>query len=80
MIKNESKTNIDFKFIHGDFTVMEWSDANIIFANSTCFDEPMMKKITKLVENTRSGTFIMTTTTRYNIVISFMAAAVHADV
>ena len=64
MIKDENKTNIDFQFIHGDFTVIDWADANIVFANATCFDDPLIEKLTTLAEKTRPGTFIITTTTK----------------
>ena len=63
MLKNEIKNAIDFQFILGDFTVVDWTDSDIIFANSTCYDEDLMRKISVLVEKTRPGTLILTTTT-----------------
>jgi hypothetical protein len=36
------------EFIHGDatdFSVKDWSDADVVFANSTCFDDTLMGKI-----------------------------------
>lgn len=64
MIKNEEKNNIDFQFIHGDFTVLDWSDANIVFVNATCFDDLIMEKVSVMAEKTRPGTFILSTTSR----------------
>lgn len=64
MIKHEDKQNIEIQFTHGDLTIIDWSDANIIFANSTCFDDLLMEKIARLAERTRPGTFILTTTNR----------------
>ena len=31
------------EFLLGDLTVDDWSDATMCFANSTCFDAPLMK-------------------------------------
>ena len=33
------------EFIHSDFFKADWSDASLIFANSTCFDHEMMERI-----------------------------------
>ena len=64
MLKDEEKSNIDFQLIHGDFTALDWQDSNVVFINSTCFDDVLMEKITNLAEKTRPGTFFMTTTSR----------------
>ncbi len=29
-------------FICGDFLIADWSDADVVFANSTCFDDALM--------------------------------------
>lgn len=37
--------------IHGDFTKLrtkDWRDADVVFANSTCYDEGLMHKIAHL--------------------------------
>jgi hypothetical protein len=37
--------------IQGDFTKMktkDWRDADVVFANSTCYDDPLMETIGKL--------------------------------
>lgn len=42
---------VDVQFIHGDFLKMrtkDWRDADIVFINSTCYDEPLMGKIADL--------------------------------
>ncbi len=64
-MENEEKSQIEFQFIHGDLKIVDWSDADLIFANSTCFDDDLMESIASLAERTRHGTFILTTTTRY---------------
>ena len=33
------------EFLNNDFFSVDWSDASFIFANSTCFDHEMMRKI-----------------------------------
>lgn len=39
------------QFVHGDFLKMrtkDWRDADVVFINSTCYDEPLMSKIADL--------------------------------
>lgn len=64
MLADEEKKNIDFNIIHGDITVINWADADVVFANSTCFDDELMEKLAKLAEKTRPGTILLTTTSR----------------
>jgi hypothetical protein len=64
MLTDEEKNKIEFRFIHGDITIVDWSDGDVIFANSTCFDDALMEKVTKQAEKTRTGTFMLTTTNR----------------
>jgi hypothetical protein len=48
------------QFVHGDFLKMrtkDWRDADVVFINSTCYDEPLMSKIADL-----AGTFVPTET------------------
>ncbi len=33
------------KFLLGDATLFDWRDATMWFANSTCFDEELMRKL-----------------------------------
>jgi hypothetical protein len=50
------------EFINGDLTKIDWSDGDIVFANSTCFDEPLMKYISETCDQCKVGTFIITLT------------------
>lgn len=43
---------------------MDWCDATCCFANSTCFDEPLMKALAKKAELLKPGTFFITFTKR----------------
>ena len=41
----------DCQMIHGDFLktrTKDWRDADIVFANSTCYDEATMSKMSKI--------------------------------
>ena len=40
--------DIDCQMIHGSFldlSVKDWRDADVVYVNSTCFDEELMEKI-----------------------------------
>ncbi len=55
------------EFIQGDFFKQNWENANIMFANSTCFSPEMMKKIAeKANKECKSGTIIITFTKNLN--------------
>ena len=56
---------MDIKFVHGDATVIDWSDADVVFANSTCFDDETMEKLACSASRLRVGAFFLTTTRRF---------------
>jgi hypothetical protein len=56
----ESKPEIEF--INGDFLLADWSDASLLFANSTCFSPELMEALSKKAEETKVGTFFVTFT------------------
>ena len=58
----EKKQLTEVNFVHGDLTVEDWSHATMCFANSTCFDDPLMKRIADKAELMASGTFFITFT------------------
>ena len=61
-----SKPNV-FNFINGDFLQENWKDANLIFANSTCFSEELIRKIANKANNEcKKGTIIVTFSKRLN--------------
>ena len=41
----EAKQRTSIQFLLGDATEIDWSDATMWFANSTCFDEELMRKL-----------------------------------
>jgi len=48
--------------VNGDFLLYEWTDASVVFANSTCFSKDLMEKIRIKAELLRKGTFVITFT------------------
>eukprot|EP01034_Spumella_vulgaris_P037938 gene37938-46812_t len=53
--------------IHGDFLKLrtkDWRDADIVFANSTCYDETIMSKMAKIASGMKKGSFVITLTKR----------------
>lgn len=62
---SRSKFNIDIRFIHGDATCIDWwTDADVVFANSTCFDDELMLKLADRANQLKPGAFFITTTKR----------------
>ena len=60
--KTGSYTIPEMKFIHGDLTQYDWSNADLVLANSTCFDRELMQKILEKAEKMKPGSFIVTFT------------------
>jgi len=44
-----SREHERMSLIEGDFLEMDWSDADVVYANATRFDEPLMAAISKKV-------------------------------
>jgi len=54
-------------FIQGDaadVACMDWRRGDLIFVNSTCFDDEVMQKIADIAEGVRPGAFVCTLTRR----------------
>jgi len=61
-----SKPNT-LNLINGDFLQENWKDANLMLANSTCFSEELIKKISNKANNEcKKGTIIVTFSKRLN--------------
>jgi len=52
----------DIQLLEGSIIDYDWSDGDVIFANSTCFDSELMDLITKKAIQLKPGTFIITFT------------------
>lgn len=42
----------------------DWRDADIVFINSTCYDEVLMTRIARLAKGMKKGSFFITLTKR----------------
>jgi len=49
-------------FVKEDMTKIDWSDADFLFANSTCYNEPLMQKLAAASETMKPGSFAVTFT------------------
>ena len=43
------------ELVQGDFLELDWSDADVVYANATRFDEPLMEAISKKAESLKKG-------------------------
>ena len=55
---------VNMRFIHGDIFKHDWSDAGLIFCNSTCFSRDMMDRIGSMPA--KPGTIALTLTKNFN--------------
>lgn len=51
-----------FSFLYDDATLVTWSHADLVFMNSTCFDEILMAKLAIEAEKLRPGVVVLTAT------------------
>lgn len=58
----DAQTAKTVMFKHGDILKEDWSDGDIIFANSTCFDDNLMNGISKLAEKLKKGSCVISLT------------------
>lgn len=59
-LKPEYKTEVGF--YHGsllDLETMNWTDGDIVFVNSTCFDESLLLSIEKIALRMKEGSYIV---------------------
>lgn len=58
----ERKKFIKITLTHGDATVINWSDADVVFINSTCFEDSLLEKLATQASDLKPGTFVFTVT------------------
>ncbi len=46
----------------GSFLDFDWTDGDVVFANSTCFDEDLMAKLSRMAEGLKPGAVLVTFT------------------
>ena len=59
-----AKRRTEVNFFLGDITVEDWSNATLCFANSTCFDDDLMRALADKADLMAQGTFFITFTKR----------------
>jgi len=59
---SEAKQKTDIKFICGDAIAYDFSDADLCFANSTCFDSKLMQQLAQAAQKMKKGSFFITFT------------------
>jgi hypothetical protein len=69
MEKRDTQTRC--QLFQGDFldlSIKDWTDADIIFANSTCYDDDLMIKIAMTAVKMKKGSFFVSLTRRIPVV------------
>lgn len=59
-----AKQKTVIQFLNEDATKRDWSDADLWFANSTCFDHALMTQLAAIADKMKIGTFCITFTKR----------------
>eukprot|EP00752_Nemacystus_decipiens_P006915 g6209.t1 len=64
-LEHEEPTKVEFFLGDAmDISVCDWSDATVVFANSTCFDDALMRRMASAATALRKGTIFITLTKR----------------
>src|SRR4051812_44544948 len=50
----------NIELVHGDLRKVDWSDGELVFANSTCFSEPLIAALSERAEYLRTGSIVVT--------------------
>jgi ubiquinone/menaquinone biosynthesis C-methylase UbiE len=58
----DAKKDQQVNFIHGDMFEQDLSDGDIFFTHCTCFDDAMMDRMSKKLEECKPGTRVVTVT------------------
>jgi len=53
---------VEISFVNADLRKYDWSDGDVIFANSTCFDEKLMEDLSACCERLKKGTYVISLT------------------
>jgi hypothetical protein len=63
VVHSEPTTPTDIQFICADFLSADWwSAADVVFANSTCFDDALMRAIGQRAQRLKQGAYVITLT------------------
>lgn len=53
-----------------DLTICDWTDGDVVFANSTCFDDQLMRRLASAATALKKGTIFITLTKRLPVRIN----------
>jgi predicted RNA methylase len=56
------KLEQEIKFVKGDMLKSDFSEADVVFTHSTCFDEEFMRALAEKMEGLKKGSFVITIT------------------
>ena len=56
------KQDTDIRFYEGDAVKIGWYDADVVFCNSTCFPDSLLRDLASRANKLRPGTLFITTT------------------
>merc|ERR1711924_404443 len=56
-VEDSSSTGV--RFVHADITCVDFSDADIVFANSVCYPNSVMESIALQAHRLRSGAYLV---------------------
>jgi len=59
-----SAQRVEIQFLEADFTKVEWADADVVYAASTCFDEVLMRACAAAADRCHIGTFFVSLSKR----------------
>jgi len=60
----EARQAAEVSFVLGDACELDWSDADLVFMNSTCFGDELLLRLSRVAEQLRPGAVVITTTRR----------------
>ncbi len=60
--KLSGKLKQEIKFVKGDILKTDFSEADVVFTHSTCFDEEFMKALAEKMEDLKKGSLVITIT------------------
>ena len=60
--KLPEKLKQEIKFVKADILKTDFSEADVVFTHSTCFDEEFMKALAEKMEGLKKGSFVITIT------------------
>ena len=57
-----SRQSQEVSVVHDSFLEQDWSDGDVVFANSTCFEDELMEQMASQAERMRPGAYFITFT------------------